>query len=42
LETFWLARGTQPLAALTNIGLQLFIGMLAVWIGNLFAHHMGS
>ena len=41
LETLWLARGTQGLAALTNIGLQLFFGMLAVWIGNLLAHHMG-
>jgi hypothetical protein len=29
-------------AALTNIGLQLFFGMLAVWIGNLLAHHMGG
>lgn len=42
LETLWLARGTQGLAALTNIGLQLFFGMLAVWIGNLLAHHMGG
>lgn len=42
LETLWLARGTQGLAALTNIGLQLFFGMLAVWTGNLLAHHMGS
>lgn len=42
LETLWLARGTQGLAALTNIGLQLFFGMLAVWSGNLLAHHMGS
>jgi len=40
LETLWLARGTQGLAALTNIGLQLFFGMLAVWVGNLLAHHM--
>ena len=42
LETLWLARGTQGLVALTNIGLQLFFGMLAVWTGNLLAHHMGS
>lgn len=41
LETLWLARGTQGLAALSNIGLQLFFGMFAVWIGNLLAHHMG-
>ena len=42
LETFWLARGAQSLAALSNIGLQLFIGLSAVWIGNLLAHHLGS
>jgi CrcB protein len=42
LETLWLARGTQGVAAMTNIGLQLFFGMLAVWIGNLLAHHMGG
>ena len=42
LETLWLARGTQGLAALTNIGLQLCLGMLAVWMGNLLAHHMGG
>ena len=41
LETLWLARGTQSLAALSNIGLQLFFGMVAVWIGNLLAHQMG-
>lgn len=42
LETLWLARGTQGLAALSNIGLQLFFGMFAVWIGNLLAHQMGG
>jgi fluoride exporter len=40
LETLWLTRGTQGLAALTNMGLQLFFGMVAVWVGNLLAHHM--
>jgi fluoride exporter len=40
LETLWLTRGTQGLAALINIGLQLFFGMVAVWVGNLLAHHM--
>ena len=34
LETLWLARGSQGLAALTNIGLRLFLGMVAVWIGD--------
>jgi len=34
LETLWLTRGTQGLAALINIGLQLFFGMVAVWVGN--------
>ena len=42
LETLWLARGAQSLAALTNIGLQLFLGLSAVWIGTLLAHHMGN
>ena len=30
LETLWLAGGAQSLAALTNIGLQLFLGLSAV------------
>ena len=42
LETLWLAKGTQGLAALTNIGLQLLLGMLAVWVGNLLGHHTPS
>jgi CrcB protein len=42
LETLWLARGTQGLAALTNIGLQLLLGMLAVWVGNLLSVRMGN
>ena len=42
LETLWLARGSQGLAALTNIGLQLFLGMVAVWVDDPLAHHVGS
>ena len=42
LETFALARDTQSVAALVNIGLQLALGLLAVWIGNISAHAMGG
>jgi CrcB protein len=42
LETFSLARDTQNIAALANIGLQLALGLLAVWIGNILAHAMGG
>ncbi len=42
LETLWLARGSQGLSAMTNIALQLFLGMFAVWIGNLLAHQIAS
>jgi CrcB protein len=42
LETFSLARDTQSLAALVNIGLQLFLGLLAVWLGNILAHAIGG
>lgn len=42
LETFSLARDTQSLAALANIGLQLILGLLAVWIGNILAHALGG
>jgi CrcB protein len=42
LETFSLARDTQSLAALVNIGLQLFLGLLAVWLGNMLAHAIGG
>ena len=42
LETFSLARDTQNVAALINIGLQLILGLLAVWIGNVLAHAMGG
>ena len=33
---------TQNIAALINIGLQLILGLLAVWIGNVFAHVLGG
>ena len=42
LETLWLARGSQGLSAMTNIALQLFLGMFAVWIGNLLAHQIAN
>ena len=42
LETFSLARDTQTVAALANIGLQLVLGLLAVWIGNLIAHALAG
>ena len=42
LETFSLARDTQNVAALMNIGLQLILGLLAVWIGNVLAHAMAG
>jgi CrcB protein len=42
LETFSLARDTQNVAALINIGLQLILGLLAVWIGNVLAHVVGG
>jgi CrcB protein len=37
-DTFSLARNTQTIAALSNIALQVVLGLLAVWIGNLSAH----
>jgi len=37
-----LARDTQNVAALINIGLQLILGLLAVWVGNVLAHAMGG
>ena len=42
LETFSLARDTQNLAALVNIGLQLVLGLLAVWVGNAIAHGLSG
>lgn len=42
LETFSLVRDTQSLAALVNISLQLALGLLTVWIGNMLAHALGG
>jgi len=42
LETFSLARDTQTVAALANIGLQLVLGLVSVWVGNVLAHSMGG
>jgi len=42
LETFSLARDTQSVAALVNIGLQVVLGLLAVWVGHVLAHTMGG
>ena len=42
LETFSLARDTQSVAALFNVGLQLGLGLLTVWIGNVLAHAIGG
>jgi CrcB protein len=42
LETLSLARDSQSAAALANIGLQLTLGLVAVWIGNVMAHAMGG
>jgi CrcB protein len=37
LETFFLARNTQIAAALANITMQVFLGLLGVWFGNLLS-----
>ena len=42
LETLLLARDTENLAAVINIGSELVLGLLAVWIGNLLAHILGG
>ncbi len=42
LETFYLARDTQSAAALLNIGLQLTLGLVAVWLGNVTSHALGG
>ena len=42
LETLLLARDSESLAAILNIGLQLVLGLLAVWIGNLLSHIWGG
>ena len=38
LETFALARDGQHGAAFINIGLQLFLGLFAVWLGSVIGH----
>jgi fluoride exporter len=42
LETFALARDTQMVAAFANIGLQLALGLGAVWIGNILSRALGG
>ena len=37
LETLLLARDSETFAAIFNIGSQMVLGLLAVWIGNLLA-----
>ncbi|HEX5019598.1 MAG TPA: fluoride efflux transporter CrcB [Candidatus Binatia bacterium] len=37
LETFSLGRNTQIAAALANIMMQVFLGLLGVWVGNLLS-----
>lgn len=41
-KTFALARDAQHGAALVNMGLQLFLGLLAVWLGSNIAHAVGN
>jgi CrcB protein len=36
-ETFSLAKNVQTLAALMNIALQLVLGLIAVWVGQILA-----
>ncbi len=42
LETFALARDSENLAALANIGLQTVLGLFAVWLGHTAAHALGG
>jgi CrcB protein len=42
IETFSLARSAQLLAAAMNLALQIFLGLLAVWLGNLLARLMSD
>ena len=37
LETFSLARNTQNAAAAMNIALELILGLMSVWIGNVLS-----
>lgn len=41
-ETFSLARDTQSLAAMMNVVLQLVLGLMGVWIGNILARSVGG
>jgi fluoride exporter len=41
LETFYLARFGQFPAAIANVGLQLLLGMLAVWAGHFVGYASG-
>jgi CrcB protein len=42
LETFSLARASQSLAAVINTGLEVILGLLAVWMGNLLGRILGG
>lgn len=42
LESYALARDTHHGAALVNIGLQLMLGLIAVWIGHSAGQRIGS
>ncbi len=37
LETFALARNTQMVGAATNVALQVMLGLVSVWCGNILA-----
>jgi fluoride exporter len=37
LETFTLARNTQMLGAATNVALELILGLVSVWFGNILS-----
>lgn len=41
-ETFSLARNTQSAAAAMNIALELVLGLVGVWIGNVLARIVGG
>jgi CrcB protein len=42
LETLYLARETTSGAALVNIGLQVFLGLLFVWLGHFLGRAIGN
>ncbi len=37
LETFALARNTQVMGAMTNVALEVILGLMSVWCGNILA-----